>query len=138
MALTGSPPERLTEHGWSVVEGWAASETVESYQRFIENSRAEFSVAKHGYVASRCGWFSDRSVCYLACGRPILVQDTGLADWLPVGEGALTFSNLDEAIAGVERINGDYESHCRSARRLAETRFATDRVLPPLLEAAMQ
>lgn len=138
MALTGSPPERLTDYGWHVVEGWDASETVESYQRFIQDSRAEFSVAKHGYVASRCGWFSDRSVCYLASGRPILVQDTGLADGLPVGEGVLTFSNLDEAVEGVERINRDYENHGRAARGLAEKRFATEHVLPALLETAMQ
>jgi len=138
MALTGGAPERLAAGGWEVVEGWAASESLDSYREFIQHSRAEFSVAKHGYVASRCGWFSDRSVCYLASGRPILVQDTGLADWLPTGRGVLTFRDLDEAVTGVQRINSDYQGHCASARRIAETVFASERVLPPLLESAME
>jgi hypothetical protein len=136
IALTGAPPESLTEHGWEVVPGWVPSRTPWTYRSFIQESRAEFGVAKHGYVQMRGGWFSDRSVCYLASGRPVLVQDTGLADWLPTGEGVVTIRDLAEAVRGIERINADYERHRRAARRLAEDFFAAERVLPPLLEAA--
>jgi len=137
IAMTGAPPDDLLKHGWEVVPGWIPSRTPWSYREFIQNSWAEFGVAKHGYVLMQGGWFSDRSVCYLASGRPVLVEDTGLNDWLPVGEGVLTFSNLQEAISGIEKINSNYEQHRKAARWLAEEYFASERVLPPLLEAAM-
>jgi hypothetical protein len=137
MALTGARPEVLTKYGWEVIPGWVASKTPSSYQVFIQGSRGEFGVAKHGYVAMRAGWFSDRSVCYLASGRPVLVQDTGLGDWLPTGEGLLTFSDISGALRGIEEINNDYEAHRRAARLLAEQYFAAELVLPPLLDAAM-
>jgi hypothetical protein len=85
----------------------------------------------------RPGWFSDRSACYLASGLPILVQDTGLNDWLPLGEGVLTFRDYDGILDGIHRINSDYDAHRRAARKLAEDFFATGKVLPALLEAAM-
>lgn len=140
LAVTGAPPppEDLTRHGWEILPGWIPSRTPESYRDFIQQSRAEFGVAKHGYVRMRGGWFSDRTACYLASGRPALLEDTGLADWLPTGEGVLTFRDPEEALAGIDAINADYSRHRRAARRLAETHFATDRVLPPLLEAAMR
>ena len=80
-------------------------------------SKAEFGVAKHTYVANRSGWFSDRTECYLASGRPALVQDTGWTAHLPSGDGLLAFSTPDEALAGIDRINGDYDRHARRARR---------------------
>lgn len=137
IALTDGPAEYLAEHGWRVVPGWIPSRTTESYRAFIQSSRAEFSVAKHGYVLTRGGWFSDRSVCYLASGRPVLVEDTGLRDWLPTGQGIVTFRNVSEALRGIEAINADYERHRRAARLLAEEYFDAQRVLPPLLDAAM-
>jgi hypothetical protein len=137
LALTGSAPEKFVEHGWEVLPGWVPSRTPCSYRSFIQESRAEFGVAKHGYVKMRGGWFSDRSVCYLASGRPVLVQDTGLDDWLPTGEGVVTFRDLPGAVAGIDKINADYERHRRAARRVAEEYFAPERVLQPLLEAAM-
>ncbi|HKP53134.1 MAG TPA: glycosyltransferase family 1 protein [Chloroflexia bacterium] len=138
VALTGAGPEVLREHGWEVVDGWKASRTPELYRDFIQRgSRAEFGVAKHGYVRMKGGWFSDRSACYLASGRPVLIEDTGLADWLPLGEGILTFTDLPEAVRGIEAINSDYARHCVAARRLAEEYFASDRVLRALLEGAM-
>jgi hypothetical protein len=88
-------------------------------------------------VQMRGGWFSDRSVCYLASGRPVLVEDTGLGDWLPTGQGVVTFRDVAGAVDGIEAINADYDRHRRAARRLAEEYFATDRVLPLLLDAAM-
>ena len=117
--------------------GEVISRTPQSYREFIQRSRAEFSVPKNGYVAMRGGWFSDRSVCYLASGRPVVIEDTGLADWLPVGEGLLTFHDLDSALRCVETVNLHYEPHRQAARRMAEEHFATDKVLPALLEAAM-
>ncbi|HEX8251311.1 MAG TPA: hypothetical protein VF599_24270 [Pyrinomonadaceae bacterium] len=137
IAIMGTPPDDLLQHGWEVVPGWIPSRTPWSYREFIQKSRAEFGVAKHGYVLMRGGWFSDRSVCYLASGRPVLVEDTGLSDWLPTGEGVVTFSNLTEAISGIEKINADYEQNCLAARRLAEEYFAAEKVLAPLLETAM-
>jgi hypothetical protein len=137
IAQMGIKPEELTSHGWEVVHGEVISKTPESYRDFIQNSRAEFSVPKNGYVKMRGGWFSDRSVCYLASGRPVLIEDTGLSDWLSVGKGIVTFRNPAEALAGLETINADYPLHRESARRIAEEFFATERVLPRFLEAAM-
>lgn len=136
IALTGAKPETLTQHGWAVEPGWIVSRTPWTYREFIQNSRAEFSVAKHGYVAMQGGWFSDRSVCYLASGRPVLVEDTGLRDWLPVGLGLVTFRNVADALDGVERINADYATHSRAARLIAEDHFDAVKVLPPLVATA--
>jgi hypothetical protein len=136
IALTGAAPENLQSHGWKVEPGWIVSRTPSSYREFIQTSRAEFSIAKQGYVRMRCGWFSDRSACYLASGRPALVEDTGISDWLPSGAGLLTFRDPPEALAGIDSINSDYDSHARAARTIAERYFSTERVLPPLLEAA--
>jgi hypothetical protein len=137
IALTGGDPHMLTQHGWEVVEGWVASRTPDMYRAFIQASRAELLVAKHGYALMLPGWFSDRSACYMASGRPVLVQDTGLEGWLPTGEGVVTFRDMQEALKGVETINLDYERHCRMARSLAEEFFAADRVLARLLDAAL-
>jgi len=137
IAQMGIDPDLLKSHGWEVAPGEIVSRTPGTYRAFIQNSRAEFSVPKNGYVRMRGGWFSDRSVCYLATGRPVLIKDTGLTDWLPVGEGLLTFEDQDGAAAGVNRINQAYERHRRAARRLAENVFSTDRVLPALLGTAV-
>lgn len=137
LALMGAKPETLTRHGWEVAPGEIISQTPTSYRSFIRSSRGEFSVPKHGYVETRCGWFSDRSVCYLASGRPVLIEDTGLSDWLPVGAGLVTFTDMPTAVAGMETINADYEGHRRAARQLAENYFAAERVLPRFVEAAM-
>jgi hypothetical protein len=136
IAQMGINPEELTIRGWEAVHGEIISKTPQSYREFIQRSRAEFSVPKSGYVKMRGGWFSDRSVCYLASGRPVLIEDTGL-DWLPSGKGLVTFNDIGEAAAGVKKINSDYDNHRRSARELAETVFSTERVLPQFLEAAM-
>ena len=136
IAQMGMKPELLTSHGWEAVPGEKVSRTVDSYRDFISASRGEISVPKNGYVKMRGGWFSDRSVCYLAAGRPVLIEDTGL-DFLPTGEGLVTFTNFPEAVAGIERINENYDQHRRTARALAEKVFATERVLPAFLNAAM-
>jgi hypothetical protein len=138
LALTGGDPGRLAACGWDVRSGWRATRTPADYRRFIAESRAEFGVAKQGYVATRGGWFSDRSACYLASGRPVCVQDTGLADWLPVGEGVLGFEDVAGAVDAIDAINRDYPRHRRAARSIAERYFAADRVLCALLEAATE
>jgi hypothetical protein len=137
IALMGTEPENLTKHGWEVAPGEVVSRTPASYREFIQQSRGEFSVPKHGYVETRGGWFSDRSVCYLASGRPVLIEDTGLADWLPVGEGVIPFKDMDGVVAALGRVDSNYERHRRAARKLAEEVFSTERVLPAFLDAAM-
>lgn len=137
IALSGGDPEALRRIGWEIATGWKASFTPSAYRHFIQDSRAEISVAKHGYVATRSGWISDRSVCYLASGRPVLVQDTGIDERFRDETGLLTFTDLASALAGIETINGDYELHRKRARSLAEEVFSADRVLPPLVETAV-
>ncbi len=139
LALDINPAETqdlalLNSHGWALTDP-AVAATPESYAEFIGASGAEFMVAKNMYVQSRSGWVSDRSVCYLASGKPVLAQDTGLGDRYPTGEGLITFTTLDEAVAGVEAITTDYERHCRAARQVAEEHFDSDVVLTRLLGA---
>ena len=121
-------------HGWRLADPREVAGDPWRYRDYIQRSSAELMVAKNLYVETRSGWFSDRSACYLASGRPVLAQDTGLDGLLPTGEGLITFSTLDEAVAGVEEIEGDYERHSRAAREIAEEHFAAARVLPRLLE----
>jgi hypothetical protein len=135
LAVNG-PQSLLRQHGWSTVNAMGASRTLTDYRAYIHRSKAEFGVAKHTYVATRSGWFSDRTECYLASGRPALVQDTGWTAHLPSGEGLLAFSSLDEALAGIDRINSDYPRHARRARDIAREHFDAARVLVPLLEIA--
>jgi hypothetical protein len=129
----GISPAELTAHGWCVRDPLAVSRTLDTYRRYIQRSRGEFSVAKHGYIASHSGWFSDRSAAYLASGRPVVLQDTGYSTWLPTGFGLLAYSDLDEAVEALDRINADYEHHSRAARAIAEEYFDARRVLEDLL-----
>jgi hypothetical protein len=137
VALEGGPVETLSECGWEVVPGWRSTRSTGRYRDFIQRSKAEFSIAKQAYVSSQSGWFSDRSVCYLASGRPVLLQDTGLQDWLPVGKGLNVFRNLADARAKVDLINESYTEQSNAARALAEEVFSSERVLTQLLERSM-
>lgn len=123
----------LRSNGWCLVDPGRAAGTPDRYRRFVRGSTAELGVAKTGYVASRCGWFSDRSACYLAAGRPVVAQDTGFSGHLPVGRGLLAFRTLDEAAEAVEAVRGDYPRHARAARQVAEAHLDSDRVLSRLL-----
>jgi len=123
----------LAENGWRLVDPAAVAGTPAEYQRFIQGSRAEFGVAKAGYVASRCGWFSDRSVGYLASGRPVLAQDTGFGSFLPTGEGLFSFETEDDVLAAAEELRRDYARHAKAARSIAEEFFHSDKVLTRLL-----
>jgi hypothetical protein len=129
----GVPRERWRSLGWSVVDGRAVSETAASYRSYVQGSRGEFSVAKNVYVATRCGWFSCRSVCYLAAGRPVVVQDTGFSELLPAGAGVVVFSDLDGAARGVAAVERDYATHWGAARELARDHFDAQRVLGDML-----
>ena len=126
--------DALHDGGWTLVEAAAVAATPDGYRRFIQQSKAEVGIAKSGYVVSRCGWFSDRSVCYLASGRPVVAQDTGFARCLPTGDGLFAFSDIEDAVAAIDAVSGGYEHHCRTARELAEAYFESDRVLNALLD----
>jgi hypothetical protein len=137
VAMGGRAPRgQLIELGWEVHSALAVTKTIEDYQAFVAESGADFGIAKHAYVESRSGWFSDRSTCYLAAGRPVLHQDTGLRDCLPVGEGLLVFSTMDEAVEGLRELKRDYERHSRAARALAEEYFEASTVLKQMLTDA--
>lgn len=137
LAIAGQPPtDLLSEHGWELTDAVQATIDTESYRRFIQNSKAELGFAKAMYVETRSGWFSDRTQCYLASGRPALVRETGFSDVLPTGEGLLAFEDVEGILAGLERIAGDYDGHRRRAREIAEEHFAAPKVLRSLLETA--
>ncbi|CAN5223827.1 hypothetical protein BH11PLA2_BH11PLA2_17670 [soil metagenome] len=125
--------QALNANGWQVQSPTDVAGDPTSYQRFIQSSKAELGIAKLGYVASRCGWFSDRSAVYLASGRPVLAQNTGFDAYLPTGEGLLSFDTLDNILAGIDAINSDYSRHRKAARAIAEEHFDSDRVLTRLL-----
>jgi hypothetical protein len=127
--------DQLTAGGWSLRDPRDIARDPWAYRDFVRSSGAEFMVAKQMYVETRSGWFSDRSACYLASGRPVLMQDTGLESRYPVGKGLITFRTREEAIRGVEEIRADYEGHARAARRLAEEMFDSDIVLSELLSS---
>lgn len=131
----GADTAALEDHGWELIDP-ATVATPDEFNRFVCSSGAEFSAAQGIYVETNSGWFSDRTVRYLACGRPALVQDTGFAEQLPVGDGLLAFRTLDEAVARSRAIADDYPSHCAAARRIAEEYFASERALAPVVETA--
>jgi glycosyltransferase involved in cell wall biosynthesis len=135
LAVGGSEPpvERWRELGWNVIDSHDVSVTPGDYRDFIQRSRGEVSVAKNLYVDTRSGWFSCRSVCYLAAGLPVVVQDTGFSEFLPTGEGLFAFSNGDQAAIAIREIASDYKRHQHRAREVARQHFGADRVLGRLL-----
>jgi hypothetical protein len=124
----------LSENGWRLVDPALVAGSPRAYGRFIRGSWAEIGIAKSGYVRSRCGWFSDRSACYLASGRPVVAQDTGLDGHLPLGEGLMVFSTEEEAASAIESVAADYGRHRRAARAIAEDLLRSDLVLGGLLD----
>jgi hypothetical protein len=132
------PRELLAHRGWRLVDPNLVCPDLDSYRQFISSSRGEWSVAKSGYVEGQSGWFSCRSACYLAAGRPVIVQDTGFSKVLPVGVGIVPFRDLEQAVAAVRAVESDYQSHRDAARALAEQWFDSRRVLSELVDRAMQ
>ncbi len=126
--------DQFREHGFSILDSRKTTHQLDAYVNYVCGSRGEFSAAKNAYVKTRCGWFSDRTVCYMAASRPVVIQDTGIADWLPTGRGVLTFSTPEEAADCLARVNADYEVHSHAARELAMQYFDYRKVLPAILE----
>jgi hypothetical protein len=127
---------RLAAHGWSVVDPIAVSSDADRYRDYIRGSRAELSVAKELNLRLATGWFSDRSACYLAAGRPVILQDTGFQSRLPTGAGLLRFTTFEEALDAVQSVVGDWPLHSAAARRIAEQHFSASWVLADLLDRA--
>lgn len=123
----------LTGHGWSLVDPLVVGRDPWTYRTYIQAAKAEFMVTKHVYAATQCGWISDRSVSYLASGKPVIAQDTGLDGVCPTGEGLVTFRTLTDAVEAVREVSGNYAHHSRAARATAEQCFDSDRVLKRLL-----
>ena len=127
--------ETLAANGWELLDPRTVAGTPGAYQSFLQHSKAELGVAKEGYVVSRCGWFSDRSACYLASSRPVVAQDTGFGEFLPTGAGLFAFATQDDVLAALDEMNRDYGRHSRAARAIAEEFLDSERVLGELLRA---
>jgi hypothetical protein len=125
---------RLRRSGWLVADAWEHSHDIGAYREYVFASRGEFTVAKELVASTNSGWFSDRSVCYLAAGRPVITQETGFSKFIPTGEGLFSFGDPDEALAAVEEVRGNYDRHSRAAREIAREFFAADRVLGKILD----
>lgn len=126
----------LAKNGWRVTDPVKLSSDMTRYRNFIVCSRGEFTVAKDQNIRLRSGWFSDRSACYLAAGRPVINQDTAFGSYLPTGKGLFSFQTMDDILAAVDAIESDYEGNCRAAREIAEEYFAAEKVLGSLMERA--
>src|SRR5206468_371527 len=123
--------------GWTLREAWDVSATPEAYRTYVQQSRGEFSSAKPAYVTLQTAWVSDRTLCYLASGKPAIVQHTGLSRWLPSSEGLFRFRSIDEAAGALAAVEADYDRHCRSARALVAEHCDGQRVVRQVLERAL-
>jgi hypothetical protein len=130
-------PERLRRHGWSVTNSFRTCADLDAYRQYVESSRGEWSVAKNGYVKGQPGWFSCRSSCYLAAGRPVIVQDTGFTSAIPSGDGVIAFRTIEQAADAIRDVEARYAHHATAARDIASTYFDASTVLDRLLERAM-
>lgn len=129
------PPIRhMQALGWSVVDSVDCSRTLKSYQDYIQQSKGEVSIAKNVYVATHSGWFSCRSVCYLASSRPVVVQDTGFSSYIPTGEGLFAFDTIEQAKDAMEKVEREYPKHQQAARSIACDYFDSDKVIGKMLE----
>lgn len=133
----GAPRDELRARGWRLADPLRVARGPWEYQDYIRASRGEFGVAKHGYATSRCGWFSERTACYLASGRPAVVMDTGFRTWLPEGDGLFAFATPEEALHSLRAITAAPERHARAAREIAASFFDARLVLGRLLDEAM-
>jgi hypothetical protein len=139
MAMLPPSPEveaTVLGRGWKLADPRPISASIDAYGDFIRSSRGEFTVAKDIYVRPKSGWFSDRSVCYLASGRPVVTMATEFSRFYPVGEGLFDYIDSAGALAAIAAINADYARHAKAARRLAAEFFASDRVIGTMMEEA--
>jgi hypothetical protein len=132
-----TPYELLAAKGWRLVDPIRVCPDIDSLRRYTESSKAEWSVAKQGYVVGQSGWFSERSARYLAAGRPVVVQDTGFTRVLPSGEGILPFRTIEEAASAIQEVEGNYGRHAKIARAIAREYFDSDKVLSRLVQEAL-
>ena len=128
--------ELLTSKGWKVVDALALSRDLLPYRRYVRASRGEFTVAKDQNIRLRSGWFSDRSACYLAAGRPVITQETGFSKVLPTGQGLFPFLRLDDVLSAMDMIRSDYARQSRAALEIASEYFAAEKVAGTLLAQA--
>jgi hypothetical protein len=131
-AIDSEERELLEKNGW-VTSSSSRLDSPEAYRQFIQQSRGEFSVAKEQYVAPRSGWFSDRSVCYLAAGRPVIMQSTAFEKFVPTGEGLFAFETRRQAAEAIEAVLADYPRHSRAAQQVAREYFDADKVVRQLV-----
>ncbi len=124
----------LEANGWSITDPVHISHNMERYKNYIRQSRGEFTVAKDQNIRLKSGWFSDRSACYLAAGRPVINQETGFSNHLPTGRGLFSFQTMDDILYAVEAIESDYAGHCRAAREIAREYFAAEKVLKKVMD----
>ncbi|MEQ1575371.1 MAG: glycosyltransferase family 1 protein [Vicinamibacterales bacterium] len=129
-----STSEILRRKGWATVDAFERCGSVDAYRDYIQSSKAEWSIAKNGYVVAQAGWFSCRSACYLAAGRPVVVQDTGFTPVIPVGRGLFRFSTVEEAVDAIREVEQDYVRHSKAAREIAEGYFNATDVLRRLID----
>ena len=127
---------RLRERGWRQRHSVELSKDFDRYRSYIQNSRGEFTIARDQYVRPLTGWFSDRSACYLAAGRPVITQETGFSKFLPTGKGLFGFRTMEDILAAIDAIESDYDGNCRAAREIAEEYFAAEKVVGSLMERA--
>jgi len=126
----------LREHGWNQRGSVEISRDAELYRKYIQGSRGEFTVARDQYVRPNTGWFSDRTACYLAAGRPVITQETGFSKFMPSGKGLFGFRTMDDILAAVDAVESDYAGNCRAAAEIARNIFAAEKVLGSLMERA--
>jgi hypothetical protein len=127
----------LERHGWRVRHSSQVARTPEMYRSYIQRSRGELSCVKPSCVKLQNAWISDRSLCYLASGKPVVVQNTGPSSYLPSGDGIFRFSTPAEAAEALAAVNANYERHCRTAREIAETYFDARQIVETILEVAL-
>ena len=127
---------RLENNGWRQRLSIDLSASVDGYRDYIQRSRGEFTVARDQYVRPRTGWFSDRTACYLAAGRPVITEDTGFGAVLPTGRGLFAFTTMDDILGAVDAIESDYAGHCRAAGEIADEYFGAERVVGSLMSRA--
>ena len=128
-----APRDYWKKLGWSVFYSEEISKTAKNYKNYIQRSKGEFSVAKNVYVDTRSGWFSCRSICYMAAGKPVVLQDTGFSKYIPTGKGVMAFTTLKEAVEAIKIVENDYETHCHAAKKIAKEYFSHEVVLKDML-----
>lgn len=135
VAVSGAnvPRERLSRGGWKIKDADDVGISIDSYRNYVADSKGEFSIAKNAFVQTRCGWIGDREGFYLGSGRPVILQDTGFSDFLPCGQGLLSFQTIEEAKEAIKAVSSDYKRHSKSAREIAYEYFDSEKVLFDIL-----